>query len=114
MEIGIVSKKFEQREKEPASRDPEERLAKLERELRASEERWQAIVANPFMGITVLDRNQYFVAANSTYQAMVGYTEDELRKLTPLDITPAVDREINRALFKELHQGARQHYELTK
>jgi PAS domain S-box-containing protein len=109
-----VTKKFEQRKKESASRDPEERLAKLERELRASEERWQAIVANPFMGITILDRNQYFVAANSTYQAMVGYTEDELRKLTPLDITPAVDREINRTLFRELQQGARQHYELTK
>jgi PAS domain S-box-containing protein len=109
-----VTKKFGQRKKESASRDPEERLAKLERELRASEERWQAIVANPFMGITILDRNQYFVAANSTYQAMVGYTEDELRKLTPLDITPAVDREINRTLFRELQQGARQHYELTK
>ena len=109
-----MTKKFEQRKKESASRDPEERLAKLERELRASEERWQAIVANPFMGITILDRNQYFVAANSTYQAMVGYTEDELRKLTPLDITPAVDREINRTLFRELQQGARQHYELTK
>ena len=109
-----MTKKFEQRKKESASRDPEERLAKLERELRASEERWHAIVANPFMGITILDRNQYFVAANSTYQAMVGYTEDELRKLTPLDITPAVDREINRTLFRELQQGARQHYELTK
>jgi PAS domain S-box-containing protein len=113
-QIGIVTKKFEQRKKESASRDREERLAKLERELRASEERWQAIVANPFMGITILDSNQYFVAANSTYQAMVGYTEAELRKLTPLDITPPVDREVNRALFKEFQQGARQHYELTK
>jgi PAS domain S-box-containing protein len=102
-----VTKKIEQAKKESASRDHEERLAKLERELRASEERWQAIVANPFMGITVLDRNQYFVAANSTYQAMVGYTEDE-------DITPPIDREINRVLFKELQQGVRQHYELTK
>ena len=45
---------------------------------------------------------------------MVGYTEDELRKLTPLDITPPIDREINRALFKELQQDVRQHYELTK
>jgi PAS domain S-box-containing protein len=109
-----VTKKIEQAKKESASRGHEERLAKLERELRASEERWQAIVANPFMGITVLDRNQYFVAANSTYQAMIGYTEDELRKLTPLDITPPIDREINRVLFKELQQDVRQHYELTK
>lgn len=82
--------------------------------MRAFEERWQAIVANPFMGITVLDKNQYFIAANSTYQAMVGYSEDELKQLTPLDITPADDREINRVLFGELQQGARQHYELTK
>lgn len=93
---------------------PAERFARLERELRANEERWQAIIANPFMGITILDRNQYFVAANATYQAMVGYSDEELRKLTPLDITPAVDREINRTMFKEFQQGARQHYELTK
>ena len=110
-----MSKKLEQQtEKDSAPREDEERFAQLERELRAYKERWQAIVANPFMGITVLDKNQYFVGANSTYQVMVGYTEDELKKLTPLDITPAIDREINRTLFRELQQGIRQHYELTK
>jgi PAS domain S-box-containing protein len=113
--VGTVSKKLEQQtEQDSTPREAEERFAQLERELRAYKEHWQAIVANPFMGITVLDKNQYFVGANSTYQEMVGYTEDELRKLTPLDITPAVDREINRTLFKELQQGVRQHYELTK
>jgi C4-dicarboxylate-specific signal transduction histidine kinase len=45
---------------------------------------------------------------------MVGYTEDELKKLTPLDITPAGDREANRVVLKELQRGKRQHYELTK
>ena len=110
-----VNKKLEQQtEQESASREAEQRFAQLDSELRANKERWQAIIANPFMGITVLDKNQYFVAANSTYQAMVGYTEDELRQFTPLDITPAVDREINRAFFIELQQGVRQHYELTK
>lgn len=72
------------------------------------------MMANPFMGITVLDRNQYFIMANSTYQNMVGYTNDELKKLTPLDITPAGEREINKALFKELQEGKRQHFELVK
>jgi len=109
-----VNKKSEQSELDTVSCDADERFARLERELRANEERWQAIIANPFMGITILDRDQFFVAANSTYQAMVGYTEDELRKFTPLDITPAVDREINRTFFLELQQGVRQHYELTK
>ena len=109
-----MNEKNEQSELDTVSCDTDERFARLERELRANEERWQAIIANPFMGITILDRDQFFVAANSTYQAMVGYTEDELRKLTPLDITPTVDREINRAFFLELQQGVRQHYELTK
>ena len=89
-------------------------VAQLERELRANEERWGAVMANPFMGITVLDHNHYFMMANSTYQNMIGYTNDELKKLTPLDITPAGEREINKAFFAELQEGKRQHFELIK
>ena len=66
------------------------------------------------MGVTVLSKTQHFTAANLTFQTMVGYTENELKKLTPLDITPAGDREANRVLLKELQRGKRQHYELTK
>jgi PAS domain S-box-containing protein len=90
------------------------RVAQLERELRANEERWGAVMANPFMGITVLDHNHYFIMTNSTYQNMVGYTNDELKKLTPLDITPAGEREINKGLFDELQEGKRRHFELVK
>ena len=54
-------------------------------------------------------QNATFTAANSTFQSMVGYTEDELKKLTPLDITPAGDREANRVVLKELQRGKRQH-----
>jgi PAS domain S-box-containing protein len=68
----------------------------LERELRLNEERWRAVMNNPFMGINVLDKDQYFIMTNSTYQVMVGYTDEELKKLTPLDITPVDDREVNR------------------
>jgi PAS domain S-box-containing protein len=97
-----------------ATHGDDKSFAQLEHELRANEERWSAVMANPFMGITVLDRNQYFLMANPTFQKMVGYTSDELKKLTPLDITPAGDREINKALFKELQEGKRQHFELVK
>jgi PAS domain S-box-containing protein len=101
-------------EQDDAHRETDKRFSQLEGELRVNEERWRAVMANPFMGITVLDRNQYFIMANSTYQNMVGYTNDELKKLTPLDITPAGEREINKALFKELQEGKRQHFELVK
>src|SRR5215475_644781 len=112
---GFVEDEREQRMTEQGAVDREDKsVAQLERELRANEERWGAVMANPFMGITVLDRNQYVMMANSTYQNMVGYTNDELKKLTPLDITPAVEREINKVLFKELQDGKRQHFELIK
>ena len=90
------------------------RFAELERALRANEDRWGAVLANPFMGITVLDKDQYFIMTNSAFQTMVGYTEEELKKITPLDITPASERETNQALFSELQQGKRQHFELIK
>ena len=97
-----------------APQEGDARFAQLERELRANEDRWGAVFANPFMGISVLDKNHYFLMTNSTYQAMVGYTNDELKKLTPLDITPIGEREINRTLFSELQQGKRQDFELVK
>jgi PAS domain S-box-containing protein len=97
-----------------APQEGDARFAQLERELRANEDRWGAVFANPFMGISVLDKNHYFLMTNSTYQAMVGYTNDELKKLTPLDITPIGEREINRTLFSELQQGKRQNFELVK
>src|SRR5215471_2463005 len=97
-----------------APQEGDGRFVQLERELRANEDRWDAVFANPFMGISVLDKNHYFITTNSTYQAMVGYTDGELKKLTPLDITPAGEREINRTLFRELQQGKRQNFELVK
>lgn len=40
-------------------RPPVNRFADLQRELRTNKERWRAVIDNPFMGVTVLDRNQY-------------------------------------------------------
>ena len=95
-------------------RKAETRLARLERELRTDEARWRAVIDNPFMGITLLDADQRFVMANSTFQAMTGYSNDELKKLTPLDITPPAQREENRKVFVELQRGERAHFELIK
>src|SRR5262245_49191487 len=44
-----------------AHHEAEKRFSQLERQLRVNEERWGAVIANPFMGITVLDKNQYFI-----------------------------------------------------
>jgi PAS domain-containing protein len=78
------------------------RLAQLERELRVNEERWQAVMNNPIMGVTVLGADHRFIMTNPTFQTMVGYTDAELKKLTAIDITPSDQRDLNRRLFKEL------------
>ena len=101
--------------REPARRGHVKRFSQLQRELRINEERWQAVIDNPFMSITVIDQNHRFITTNSTFQNMVGYKDEELKELTPLDITPdGAQRETNRILFKELQQGRRDHFEQIK
>ena len=85
-----------------------------EAELRASEERWRSIVENPIFGISFLDQHGRFITTNPTYQRMTGYTNEELRGLTPLDISVAGEREVNEFLLNELREGKRQHYEMVK
>ena len=86
----------------------------IEMELRTSEERWQSLLDNPIFGVTFLDEHQRFVTTSRTFQKMVGYSDEELRLLTPLDISVSGEREINAVFFSEMREGKRQHYEMIK
>jgi PAS domain S-box-containing protein len=86
----------------------------IEMELRTSEERWQSLLDNPIFGVTFLDEHQRFITTSRTFQNMVGYSDEELRQLTPLNISVPGEREINEAFFSEMRQGKRQHYEMIK
>ena len=67
---------------------------RTEAALRASEERWRAMVETAPVGITMLNvEHRGYLAANKAFQRMTGYTEDELRQLTALDVTHEDDRE---------------------
>jgi len=90
------------------------KLRRAEGSLKESEARWRSVVENPIFGISFVDQQHRFVATNPTYQRMVGYTNEELRQLTPLDISVPGERELNELLFKELQQGKRQHFEMVK
>jgi PAS domain S-box-containing protein len=66
---------------------------RAEAALRASEERWRAMFETAPVGITMLDfERRAYLAANAAFQRMTGYTEDELRRLTALDVTHQDDR----------------------
>jgi PAS domain S-box-containing protein len=87
-----------------------------EDQLRKSEARWRAVFENSAVGIVLQtgDREGRFVAANAAYQRMLGYSADELRVLTFVDITYDEDRELNRRLAVELLEGKRESFTLTK
>ena len=81
---------------------------------RVNEERWRQLFANSIVGITLFDSEFHFIDASLTFQKMVGYTSEELRRFTPLDISVEDEREINRTLFLELQQGRRRNYQIVK
>ena len=83
-------------------------------DLRTSEERWQSLLDNPIFGVTFLDEHQRFITTSRTFQNMVGYSDEELRLLTPLDISVSGEREINANFFSEMREGRRRHYEMIK
>ena len=77
-------------------------------------ERWQAVFEKSAIGVALTDADSRFLVVNRAYEKLLGYTEDELRKLSFLDITPEEFRESNRGLAKELWAGNREQYELEK
>ena len=82
--------------------------------LHKSEERWRAVFENSAIGVALTDLNGRFLATNPVYQKMVGYTEEELRALSFLDVTHADYREANWALATELLEGKRQQFQIEK
>ena len=80
--------------------------------LHASEERWQSVFETSTLGISLLDHNLKYLTANSAFQKMIGYSIEELRSLSPLDILHEEERHAAQARTLELRQGKRSHYDL--
>jgi PAS domain S-box-containing protein len=87
---------------------------RAEEAVRKSEERWRSVFENSAVGVALTDMDGRFLAANHVYQAMLGYTEEELRALQFLDITHEDYREANRALIAELVEGKRPQFQIEK
>jgi formate hydrogenlyase transcriptional activator len=85
-----------------------------ERALRKSEERWRAVFDNSAIGVALTDLGGRFIAVNRAYEKMVGYAEEELRKLAFLDITHEDNAALNRELISDLLQGSRKQFQIEK
>src|ERR1700721_4172382 len=93
--------------------DLEERK-RAEDALRKSEERWRSVFENSAIGVALTDHNGRFLTANHVFQAMVGYTEEELRALHILDVTHEDYRQANWVLITELVAGKRLQFQIEK
>jgi PAS domain S-box-containing protein len=80
----------------------------------ASETRWRSMFEASNLGITLIDQNLRYIAANAAFQAMLGYTDEELQQLTPLDVTVEEDRPVTEKRLNELQQGNKHHYGAVK
>ena len=87
---------------------------RVEEDLRRSEQRWRAVFENSAIGVALTDMTGRFLATNSAYQQMLGYSEEEMTKLTFLELTIEDDRKGNWALVADLIDGKRSQFQIEK
>jgi PAS domain S-box-containing protein len=95
------------------TRDLTERR-RAEEALRASEVRWRTMFEKFPVGIVLRDAEQRYMAANPAFQQMIGYSEQELYGLSPLDITHEDDRLATERALAEFRGRVRQSAEKEK
>ena len=87
---------------------------RVEENLRRSEQRWRAVFENSAIGVALTDMTGRFLATNSAYQQMLGFSEEELTKLTFLELTLEDNRKRNWGLVAELIDGKRSQFQIEK
>jgi PAS domain S-box-containing protein len=75
---------------------------KAEQSLKSREEQLEAIVSNAPIGIAVSDSNKYFLSANEEFCRILGFSEEELKKMTFEDVTHVEDLQESRANVEKL------------
>jgi PAS domain S-box-containing protein len=88
--------------------------SKAEEALRASEERWRKVFENSSAGIALIAPDGRYITANLALQKMLGYTEEELQRLTTLEVTHEEDRAVTEAILAESAEGQRRDYRVEK
>ena len=73
--------------------------AHLYGELMMSEERWRKLFESVPVGVGLIGSHRRYIATNPAFQRMLGYSEAELNRLSPADITHEDDRAETEAII---------------
>jgi PAS domain S-box-containing protein len=85
-----------------------------EEALRESEERFRATFENAGIGIALVDMQGRSFKSNPMLVQMLGYSKEELSRMTFPEYTHPDDREVEWQLFSELAAGKYEKYEIEK
>ncbi len=111
--IGLQEARLRSQQKRIAA-ELDQQVAQRTAELAAAEERWRSVFENSAIGVALTDLTGRFLAANPVYEKMVGYSLEELQKLSFLDVTLEEFLEPNRTLVGGLLEGKRQQFQIEK
>jgi PAS domain S-box-containing protein len=82
--------------------------------LRETEKRFQKIFEEAAIGMCLIDMKGYLLECNPAFQAMLGYSEEELYQKFTVDLTHPDDVAVTAQLFRELAEGKRDSFRLDK
>jgi PAS domain S-box-containing protein len=79
--------------------------ARLYGELTLSEDRWRKLFESVPVGVVLVGSDRRYVGANPAFQKMTGYSEAELRRISPADITHEDDQATTEAIITAHYEG---------
>lgn len=85
-----------------------------EKKLRISEQTFRGSFEHAAIGMAILNISGKWLSVNKSLCDIIGYTEEELRKLTFQDITHPDDLNTDLSLLNELVAGEREFYHMEK
>jgi PAS domain S-box-containing protein len=91
-----------------------EDIRRAEAALRSSQERWRSVFENSAIGLVLADPSGKFVEANRAFQDLVGYTNEELKALTYMDITHEADIHLGAESIEQLLSGDKREVQIEK
>ena len=76
------------------------------------EDQWRSLFESSTLGVAMINSGFRFLVANPTFLTMFGYSSEELRQLSFLDICIDEARDECRVPLRELREGVRLQYEI--
>jgi PAS domain S-box-containing protein len=87
---------------------------RAEANLQTTQERWRRVYEASAAGMALSRLDGRFLAANPAFQRMLGYTEEEIKGHTSLELTHPDERPANVDVLAEFKSGQRQEYHVEK